>query len=116
MRVFNLFLFFIIALAIFVILLQNADSVIDVHVFSYTFLNLKVAIVLLISFVAGVFFGSLYMLYPFLKAKSSIYKLKKEYKSLYEELESLRTVSIDELPGDDLNLPAISTATDSPME
>jgi len=101
MRIFNLFLFFLIALAIFVVLLQNANTLVSVDLFQYTFSNQKLAIVLLTSFVAGVFFGALYMTYPYLKAKSAIYKLRKEYNSVYEELESLRTVSIDELPVDE---------------
>ena len=111
MRIFNLFLFFLIALAIFVILLQNANTLVSVELFQYSFQNQKLALVLLTSFVVGVFFGALYMTYPYLKAKSAIYKLRKEYDAVYEELESLRTVSIDELPEEETE-----SATDNKPE
>ena len=116
MRIFNLFLFFIIALAVFVILLQNADVLVDVQIFNHTFFYQKLAIVLLFSFVIGVLFGALYMLYPYLKAKSTNYKLRKEYDSLYDELESISTVTIDELPDDSHKLSGLAGSDDTNLE
>jgi len=112
MRIFNLFLSIVIALALVFVMLQNSVTIADVKVFQYSFTAQKLSYILLASFIVGILFGFVYMLYPYLKAKSDIYKMKKDYNSLYEELESLRTVSIDELPEDETDTTVTATSQD----
>jgi hypothetical protein len=63
----------------------------------FTWPEVSLGTALIISFLSGLFFGFLYMLFPYASAKSSHYKLKREHRELEHELNSLRTASLDDL-------------------
>ena len=64
MRIFNLFLSIVIALALVFVMLQNSVTIADVKVFQYSFTAQKLSYILLASFIVCILFGFVYMLYP----------------------------------------------------
>jgi uncharacterized integral membrane protein len=97
MRILNLIIVLVIVIAVIVVALQNTIPI-DVTLLHYNFIDVKTGYVLVLSFAAGVLFGAYYMLYPYFKAKSEVHRVRKEYQNIYDELESLRTISIDDIP------------------
>ncbi len=84
------------------VLIQNIDFMVDVNVFDQSYTDVKLPLVLLISFSVGLIVGSMLIALIALQYKAEYIKEKKKQKLLLKELDSLRNLSIDEIALDDL--------------
>jgi hypothetical protein len=74
---------------------------VDVNFFDRSFTDVKLALVILFSVVAGLVMGLLLMSIIALKYKAEYIKEMKKQKLLMKELDSLRNLSIDEISLDE---------------
>lgn len=85
------------------VLIQNVDYVVDVDIFDQSYKQVKLPLVLLLSFSAGLLLGSLIMSLIALQYKAEMMKQRKREKQLMDELDSLRNLSIDDITLDEIN-------------
>ncbi len=100
----NLFKILILVLLIYV-LIQNADQVVDLKLFTLYYPSIHLAVLMLITLGIGAILGSLMMGFTALQLKAEIRDLKKKNKQLQKELENLRNISIEEIPEGDFGGP-----------
>ncbi|RMG66678.1 MAG: LapA family protein [Calditrichaeota bacterium] len=96
----------LIVLILFV-LTQNAGQFVDIKLLTYQFNQVNLYVVIIVSFTIGAILGVLFMAMSYLQSRSEVRALKKANRQLTRELESLRNVSIEEIPEEDLP-PAVS--------
>jgi uncharacterized membrane protein YciS (DUF1049 family) len=97
MKTLVVLLFTLLAVALAIVFFSNNGVVVVINNPFFTWPEVSLGTALIISFLSGLFFGFLYMLFPYASAKSSHYKLKREHRELEHELNSLRTASLDDL-------------------
>ncbi len=98
MRLIGIFLSIIIMAIILWFFTLNIDQYVTVHVFNAVYPDVKLVTVIFLSVFSGVVIGALMVATQVIKAKADVISIKKQNKSLIRELESLRNLSIDEIP------------------
>ncbi|MEJ2635984.1 MAG: LapA family protein [Calditrichia bacterium] len=82
------------------VLIQNADQIIDLELFTLYYPQIHLSIVLLITLGIGIVIGAIMVSFSILQSRSDIRELQKRNKQLTKELENLRNISVDEIPED----------------
>ncbi|GAB4329046.1 MAG: hypothetical protein Kow0037_03870 [Calditrichia bacterium] len=100
----NLIKILVLILLVFV-LIQNADEIVDLKIFTLYYSQISLAIVLLLSLGFGAILGALLMGMSIVQTRGVIKNLEKKNKQLAKELENLRNISVDEIPEDTFKNP-----------
>ncbi len=87
------------------VLIQNADQIIDLELFTLYYPQIHLSIVLLITLGIGIVIGAIMMSFSILQSRSDLRELQKRNKQLTKELENLRNISVDEIPEDNFSGP-----------
>ena len=98
MRLIGIFLTIIIMAVILWFFSLNLDQYVTVRVFNAVYENVNLVTVIFLSVLSGIVIGALMVAAQVIKAKADVISIKKQNKSLVRELESLRNISIDEIP------------------
>ncbi len=98
MRLIGIFLTIIIMAIILWFFSLNLDQYVTVRVFNAVYENVNLVTVIFLSVLSGIVIGALMVAAQVIKAKADVISIKKQNKSLVRELESLRNISIDEIP------------------
>lgn len=96
------FLAVVVILMVLGFALQNSNETVDVVFLSnvWQYQNIQLWMVIYVSFGLGVLFWLIVSIFQVLQLKNEIRKLKKNYNEMYQELESLRNLPIEEDDGD----------------
>ncbi len=98
MRLVGIFLTIIVMAIILWFFSLNLDQYVTVRVFNATYEGVNLVTVIFLSVLSGIVIGALMVAAQVIKAKADVISIKKQNKSLVRELESLRNISIDEIP------------------
>jgi uncharacterized membrane protein YciS (DUF1049 family) len=101
MKIFLNLLIIAIIVLVLIILTQNADQIVDVDVLTYSQTGINLVFVMIISFTVGAMFGAAFMAFSAIQAKARVREIQRQNRSLTNELEKLRNISIDEIPDQD---------------
>jgi uncharacterized integral membrane protein len=93
----------LILILLFYILIQNGSQVINLKLFTSEYMNVPLAIILLLALGIGAILGVIMMSFSFINSRTEIRNLKRTNRQLTKELENLRNISIDEIPEGDLS-------------
>ncbi len=113
MKIFLTFVKILVFLVALFVLTQNNGQYVDITIFNSTFTGVNLLAVILITLTSGAVVGGIFMAFLVLQAKSEIKELRKKNRQLLTELESLRNMSIDEIP-EEGDLPQISAPEPNP--
>ena len=102
MRLIGIFLSIIIMAIILWFFSLNLDQYVTVRVFNAIYEDVNLVTVIFLSVLSGVVIGALMVATQVIKAKADVISIKKQNKSLIRELESLRNLSIDEIPDQEI--------------
>jgi hypothetical protein len=80
------------------LLVQNANEFVDIQLLTFSYFNVNLVIVMIISITIGAMFGAVFMAFNAIQARSEVRKIRQQNKTLTSELEKLRNASIDEIP------------------
>ena len=100
---FRIFTIIIVFLVIWV-MIQNLDYSVDFNFFDKQYVDLRLPLIILASLIIGFIFGTFLIALVALQYKAEIVKVNKKNKSLMNELDSLRNLSIEDIALDDLNI------------
>ncbi|MEJ2053428.1 MAG: lipopolysaccharide assembly protein LapA domain-containing protein [Calditrichaceae bacterium] len=98
MRIVGIFLWIIFGAIVLWFFTLNLDQTVDIDLFSREFADVNLVSVIFISIFFGVALGALLLLSQFLKTRSQLSQLKKEYNRLLKESEIMQKVSIPKAP------------------
>lgn len=93
----NLIKILVVLLLLFV-LIQNSDQRVNLQLFTYFYSNINLAIVMLITLGLGALMGALLLSFALIQLRTEMRAVQKKNKQLTKELETLRNISIDEIP------------------
>jgi len=85
-------------LLILFLLTQNANQYVDIRLLNYHFQGVNLYIVIILSVALGALLGAIFMSFSVLQTRNEMKDLRRKNRQLQKELESLRNVSIDEIP------------------
>lgn len=103
MKVLGNLLKILLLLLLFYILIQNGKQTVDFQLFTLQYISVPLAIILLLALGIGAILGVLLMSMSFINSRSEIRGLKRDNRRLTKELESLRNISIDDIPEDEFH-------------
>ena len=104
MKIVNVFLWIIIGALILWFFSMNIDKTVDISIFMTTYQQVKLDIIIFVTFIIGVVVGAVILSLQVLKAKSEVRILKKDKSKMVKELDGLRNLSIDEIPDADTQI------------
>lgn len=110
MRVIGIFLWIAIGAIILWFFALNLNQYVTIHLFNKVFDDVNLVTVIFVSIFIGVIIGAVILSTQIFKVKSEVGSLKKQNKKLTKELESLRNLSIDEIPETDTQLKPLDEA------
>jgi uncharacterized integral membrane protein len=103
MRLIGIFITIIVMAIILWFFSLNLDQYVTVRIFSAVYEGVNLVTVIFLSVLSGIVIGALMVAAQVIKAKADVISIKKQNKSLIRELESLRNLSIDEIPEQEIN-------------
>lgn len=80
------------------LLTQNANQSVSINLLNYSFQNVNLYLVIIVSLTIGAMLGAVFMAFSVLQSRKEVRDLKRKTQQLTKELENLRNVSIDEIP------------------
>jgi len=105
------FTLYILSIVIFsVILSQNSGQYVNIKILSRMYSQIDLLNVILITLTIGTVLGGVFIAFMVIQSRAEVKKLKSKNRQLLKELESLRNMSIDEIPDEgahELPAPAI---------
>jgi uncharacterized integral membrane protein len=104
MRLFGIFVWIIIGAIVLWFFAMNLNQNVDIHLFSATYSDVNLIVVIFISFFVGTIVGAIVLSSYVLTSKSEVRTLKKDRAKLLSELDGLRNMSIDEIPEPDTKM------------
>jgi uncharacterized integral membrane protein len=102
MKIFLNFLKILIFILTLYLLSQNSREFVSISLFRNTYPNVSLMTVIIITLTVGAVIGGIFMAFSAIQQQSEIRQLRQRNRQLLTELESLRNVSIDEIPDDDI--------------
>jgi uncharacterized integral membrane protein len=88
----------IVVLLLLFVLIQNSGQRINLFLFTMSYDEINLAIVLLITLGFGAILGALLLSFSLIHTHNEVRQLQKKNRQLTKELENLRNISIDEIP------------------
>jgi len=88
----------IVFLLLLFILIQNSGQRVDLYLFTLSYNEINLALVLLITLGFGTVIGALLLSFSLMHSHNEIREMQKKNRQLTKELENLRNISIDEIP------------------
>lgn len=88
----------IVFLLLLFILIQNSGQRVDLYLFTLSYNEINLALVLLITLGFGTVIGALLLSFSLMHSHSEMREMQKKNRQLTKELENLRNISIDEIP------------------
>jgi len=113
MKIVLIFVKILLFLLALVVLTQNSGQYVNITLFNNSFNDVNLLAVILITLTLGAVVGGVFMSLLVIQTRGEIKTLRNKNKQLLGELESLRNMSIDEIP-EDGDLPQISTPAFKP--
>ena len=104
MKIVNVFLWIVIGALILWFFSNNIDKSVDISLFTNTYEEVKLVVIIFISFMIGVIVGAVILSMQVIKANAEARLLKKEKLKMLKELDGLRNLSIDEIPDADTQI------------
>jgi uncharacterized integral membrane protein len=104
MRLFGIFVWIIIGAIVLWFFAMNLNQNVDIQLFSATYSDVNLIVVIFISFFVGTIVGAIILSSYVLTSKSELRTLKKDRAKLLSELDGLRNMSIDEIPEPDTKI------------
>lgn len=101
----NLIKIFVFIVALY-ILTQNSSQFVDIKLLNNTYTGINLLIVILISLTVGAMLGAIFMAFSMIQSRAELKSLRHKNRQLLNELESLRNISIDEIPDEAALQPA----------
>ena len=98
MKIFENLVKILVVILLLFVLIQNADQRINLKLFTLFYPEIHVSIVLLITLGIGAILGALLLSVSVMQMKSEMRVLNRKNKQLTSELESLRNISVEEIP------------------
>lgn len=92
----------LVIIAVVWVLFQNVNYTVDVELFSNTYYDAPLPMIILSAFTIGLIFGALLISLIALRYKADLIKNNRKISSLMNELDSLRNLSIDEVSVDEV--------------
>ncbi len=113
------FTLYILSIVVFsVILSQNSGQYVNIKILSRMYSRVDLLNVILVTLTIGTVLGGVFIAFMVIQSRAEVKKLKSKNRQLLKELESLRNMSIDEIPDDsahELPAPVIQNA-DQPKQ
>ncbi|NIT61694.1 MAG: DUF1049 domain-containing protein [Aliifodinibius sp.] len=109
----NLLKILIFIFALF-ILAQNTRQYVDIELLTYSYSNVNLLVVILVSLTIGAVLGAVFMAFSIIQSHSQVKELRNKNRQLINELENLRNISIEEIPDEDFSLGPVSASKPSP--
>ncbi len=110
----NLIKIFVFILALY-ILTQNSSQFVDIKLLNNTYTGVNLLIVILVTLTVGAMLGAIFMALSAIQSRAELKSLRNKNRQLLSELESLRNISIDEIPEEEAPQPSSpAVKTESP--
>jgi len=108
------FTLYILSIVVFsVILSQNSGQYVNIKILSRMYSQVDLLNVILITLTIGTVLGGVFIAFMVIQSRAEVKKLKSKNRQLLKELESLRNMSIDDIPDDETHeLPAPAIQND----